>query len=103
MRQAVARHRLDAVWTCSFMNDLVRFDLDPHTVVFDRRSGYTHILDPIAAFVLAVVAESGQTRIGILGQAAQVFECDETIDMSAHVDGALDQLLALDLVVVNDP
>lgn len=85
------------------MDDLARFDLDFHSVIFDRRSGYTHILDPVAGFVLGLVAESGQRRSDILDQAAQDLECDETVDLSAHVDRALDQLLALDLVVMNDP
>jgi len=103
MRQSIANHRTEPVWACPFMDDLARFDLDFHSVIFDRRSGYTHILDPVAGFVLALVAESGHTRSDILDQTAQGLECDEAVDLSAHVDRALDQLRALDLVVMNDP
>lgn len=67
-------------------------------VVFDRRSGYTHILDPIASVVLSLASVAPHTRSDFLRLAGEAIECEDGIDLPMHIDRALDQLSALDLV-----
>ncbi|NBD96453.1 MAG: HPr-rel-A system PqqD family peptide chaperone [Gammaproteobacteria bacterium] len=89
---------VEAAWFCSLDVQLAHFELDDETVVFDRRSGYTHILDPIASLVLSLTRERPRTQPELLRLAREAIECEDGVDLVSHVDQALGQLAALDLV-----
>ena len=86
------------VWDSSFCrDDLVSFDLDGGMVVFDRRSGYTHLLDPVAAVVLSALSAGPLSTAALIETADDCIDCDEDIDLTACIDKSLLQLSALEL------
>ena len=92
------------VWDSSFCrDDLVRFDLDGGMVIFDRRSGYTHLLDPIAALVLSLIADDPLSTARLVDTAEDMVDFDEDVDLVACIDRSLLQLSALELARSDTP
>ena len=93
----------DPIWESSCWTDLAHFALDDLMVVFDRRSGHTHVLDPVAAMVLVEIAEMPRSTSDLVALANQTFDCDDDIDLSDHVEMSLRQLLMLELATRHLP
>ena len=98
MSEASPQRDHGRVWDSSFCrDDLVRFDLDGGMVVFDRRSGYTHLLDPVAAVVLSAISIGPLTPAALVETVEESIDCDEDIDLTACIEKSLLQLSALEL------
>ena len=87
----------ETIWEVPWWDSLACFDLDDEMIIFDRRSGHTHILDPVAAMVLMEIADQPCALGDLVALAGETFDSDRDVDFRAHVEMALNQLIALDL------
>ena len=79
------------------------FDLDDGIVIFDRRSGYTYLLDSLSSFVFEVLAEKPCTTDDLVHIAASMYEprsgnFDGLEDLEHNLDVATESLMQLEVV-----
>lgn len=93
----------EAIWETPFWDCFASFDLDDEMVIFDRRSGHTHILDPVASMVLIEIADEPRSTRDLIDLANETFDSDGDIDFAAHIETSLRQLLELELATKRLP
>lgn len=82
--------------------DLTALDYDAEAVVFNGTTWETHVLNPAAAAVLALIAEAPQTVASVAEALAQWLEPEEAADAPAHAARSVAELAELALIVPLD-
>lgn len=83
-------------------SDLAVVEYDTESVVFNGTTWETHVLNPAAAAVLALISEAPQTIDGVAQALTLWLEADEAADAPAHAARSVAELAGLALIVPMD-
>ncbi len=85
-----------ARWQAIAAGDCIETSLDSLTLLYDRRSGLTHLLGPPLPQLIALLRDAPLTLAELAARAADAFDLPD--DAEALIAARVDELAALGLV-----
>jgi PqqD family protein of HPr-rel-A system len=91
---------IDRIWIGPPSDALRTEPLDALTVIYDRRSGQTHVVSSPVPEILAILGPGQMTTEQVLTRLQAQFDLEESRDAAVLLDARLMELAALGLVQV---